>query len=138
MRGAGYRFSTDTRTESGINQTLTQYNIGQVAIGVADTALAYQAFKVAISLDPNHAESFTNLGVLELRRRNVDAATSMFGAAQELGPHLFQGFYNGALLAHKLGKMEEAYGLVKKSLALHPEHADSKELHGQLLELFRA
>jgi tetratricopeptide repeat protein 8 len=30
--------------------------------------LAYQAFKIAISVDPNHAESYNNIGVLELRK----------------------------------------------------------------------
>ena len=66
------------------------YNIGQVAIGVGDLGaaakkllkamsdaftvgtrlggLAYQAFKIAISVDPNHAESYNNIGVLELRK----------------------------------------------------------------------
>ena len=44
------------------------YNIGQVAIGIGDLGLAYQAFKIAISEDSNHAEAYTNLGVLELRK----------------------------------------------------------------------
>lgn len=50
------------------------YNIGQVAIGVGDLGLAYQAFKIAVSVDPNHAESYSNLGVLELRKGNVEQA----------------------------------------------------------------
>ncbi|CAK4071388.1 unnamed protein product [Aphanomyces euteiches] len=39
------------------------YNIGQVAIGIGDLGLAYQAFKIAVSVDSNHAESYNNLGV---------------------------------------------------------------------------
>lgn len=35
---------------------------------VGDLGLAYQAFKIAISVDPNHAESYNNIGVLELRK----------------------------------------------------------------------
>lgn len=45
----------------------------QVAIGVGDLGLAYQAFKIAISVDPNHAESYNNIGVLELRKALFDA-----------------------------------------------------------------
>ena len=30
-----------------------------------------QAFKIAISVDANHAESYANLGVLELRKGHV-------------------------------------------------------------------
>lgn len=41
----------------------TRYNIGQVAIGIGDLGLAFQAFNVAISVDGNHAESINNLGV---------------------------------------------------------------------------
>ena len=54
------------------------YNIGQVAIGIGDLGLAYQAFKISISVDSSHAESYANLGVLELRKGNVDAARSNY------------------------------------------------------------
>lgn len=54
------------------------YNIGHVAIGVGDLGLAYQAFKIAVSNNPNHAESFNNLGVLELRKGNIEQAKSNF------------------------------------------------------------
>ena len=46
------------------------YNIGQVAIGIGDLGLAYQAFKISISVDANHAESYANLGV----RRRIPVA----------------------------------------------------------------
>ena len=54
------------------------YNIGQVAIGIGDLGLAYQAFKVSISFNANHAESYNNLGVLELRKTNVEQSKSNF------------------------------------------------------------
>jgi tetratricopeptide repeat protein 8 len=58
------------------------YNIGQVAVGIGDLGLAYQAFKIAVSVDGNHAESYTNLGVLELRKGNIEQARSNFHTAQ--------------------------------------------------------
>lgn len=48
------------------------YNVGHVAISIGDLQLAYQCFKIAISSNPNHAESFNNLGVLELRKGNLE------------------------------------------------------------------
>lgn len=45
------------------------YNIGQIAIGIGDLRLAYEAFKIATNIDPKHAESINNIGVLELRQR---------------------------------------------------------------------
>ena len=64
------------------------YNIAQVAIGIGDLGLAYQGFKIAISVDSNHAEAYANLGVLELRKGNIDAARSNFSTAQELARHV--------------------------------------------------
>ncbi len=54
------------------------YNIGHLAIGIGDLGLSYQAFKISVSNNPNHAESFNNLGVLELRKGNIEQAKSNF------------------------------------------------------------
>jgi len=40
-----------------------RYNIGLFAVGISDLGLAYQAFKIAVSMNQSHAEAFTNLGV---------------------------------------------------------------------------
>ena len=122
--------------------------LAQVAIGIGDLGLAYQAFKIAISVDSNHAESYANLGVLELRKGNIDAARSNFRTVQvvtlplryryntvtlplryhyitvtsrsnfrtvqNIAPHMFEPFFNGALLAYKLGDFQEAYDLASK------------------------
>ena len=112
------------------------YNIGQVAIGIGDLGLAYQAFKISISVDSSHAESYANLGVLELRKGNVDAARSNFRAVQDMAPHMFEPFFNGALLAYKLGDFQESYELANKALALCEGHHDSLELLKQLKQHF--
>ena len=54
------------------------YNIGHIGIGIGNCDLAYQAFKISLSLDSEHAESLCNLGVLELQSRNTDAAQAIF------------------------------------------------------------
>jgi len=93
-----------------------------VVIAIGDVGLAYQAFKIAISIDQNHAESYCNLGVrkreilacsrkrnpalcdlpmycfcqvLEQRKQQFDAARSHFNTAQEVAPHLYEPLYNG-------------------------------------------
>ena len=104
------------------------YNIGQVAIGIGDLGLAYQAFKISISVDSSHAESYANLGVLELRKGNIEAARSNFRAVQTMAPHMFEPFFNGALLAYKLGDFQESFELATKALSLCEGHHDSLEL----------
>lgn len=112
------------------------YNVGQVAIGIGDLNLAYQAFKIAISVDAGHAESWNNLGILELRKGQIDQARAHFQTAQKLAHHMFEAFFNGALLAFKLGDCSEAYELAAKALEAFPEHTDSKELLKQLKKHF--
>mmetsp|Transcript_31986 Transcript_31986/g.83693 ORF Transcript_31986/g.83693 Transcript_31986/m.83693 type:complete len:163 (+) Transcript_31986:1409-1897(+) len=112
------------------------YNIGQIAIGIGDLGLAYQAFKIAISVDSSHAESYANLGVLELRKGNIDAARSHFRAVQATAPHLFEPFFNGALLAYKLGDFQESYELASTALTLCEGHHESLELLRQLKSHF--
>ena len=112
------------------------YNIGQVGVGIGDLNLAAQSFKVAISIDSKHAESFNNLGILELRKGNFDSAKSFFAMAQQLASHLFEPFFNGALVAYKVGECQESWLLAQKALEAYPEHQESKELMRQLKKLF--
>jgi tetratricopeptide repeat protein 8 len=110
------------------NEADVWYNIGQVAIGIGDLGLSYQAHKIAVSVDNNHAESHCNLGVLELRKGNIDAARSSFVTAQNLAPYLFEPYFNGALLAYKLGDFQEGFALATKSKLAYERHTDTLEL----------
>ena len=112
------------------------YNIGQVAVGIGDLGLAAQAFKVAVSVDGAHAESYNNLGVLELRKRSTDVARNHFQTAQALGGFMYEPHYNSALLAYKLGEFEEAFAHGNKAKAAHEGHGDTKELLSQLAAHF--
>lgn len=40
--------------------------------GIGDMTLAYQAFRLALSNNNDHAEAYNNLGVLEMRKGHVD------------------------------------------------------------------
>eukprot|EP00903_Cladosiphon_okamuranus_P013708 g12764.t1 len=112
------------------------YNVGHVAIGIGDLGLAYQAFKIAISVDSNHAESYCNLAALEVRKQNPEAARSNLKMAQTLAPYLFEPFYNGALLAYRSGDLQEAFSMCGKALEVYPEHGDSKQLLKTLQDHF--
>jgi len=76
------------------------YNIGQLAIGIGDQGLAYQAAKIAVSIDNRHAESFNNLAVFELKKGNIEQARSGFMSAETLNPMGFESFYNHGDLPH--------------------------------------
>mmetsp|Transcript_18424 Transcript_18424/g.33017 ORF Transcript_18424/g.33017 Transcript_18424/m.33017 type:complete len:528 (+) Transcript_18424:314-1897(+) len=112
------------------------YNIGHLAIGIGDQNLAFRAYKTSISSDANHAESFTNLGILQVHKGALQKARGSFDAAEKLAPHLFEPFYNSALLASKTGDFQESYAKVKTALEVFEDHKDSQDLLKQLRKHF--
>lgn len=77
------------------------YNIGQVALGIGDLGLAYQAFKVTLSIDGNHAEAQNNLGVLEMRKGHEDQARQYFQSASSLADYLYEPKFNSGTLVKR-------------------------------------
>jgi tetratricopeptide repeat protein 8 len=138
------------------------YNVGHIGVALGDLGLAYQAFKITISIDSSHGEAHNNIAVLEMRRQKVDFAKSGLSTSLEVGPHLFEPLYNSgkycivveyglhmktelifivnidfvALLAFRSGDFQESFSLVSKALQLYPNHHDSKELKENLEKLF--
>ena len=90
--------------------------------------MAYQAYKVSISFNSSHAESFNNLGVLELRKTNVEQSKNNFMQSQKSANYLFEPIFNLAYLHYKRGEFQQSFTMVHEALRLFPEHADSKEL----------
>lgn len=70
------------------------YNIGHVGIALGDLGLAYQAFKVTVSIEPNHGEALNNIAVLEMRRQKFDSARACLSSSLSIGKHLFEPCYN--------------------------------------------
>ena len=97
---------------------LHRYNIGQVAIGIADLGLAYQAFKIAVSINSHHAESFNNLGVLELRKGNIDQARSNFTTAYQIAPFMFEAFFNAGGYSRRAGVVDWPMTVVTRNAAV--------------------
>ncbi len=57
-------------------------------------------------------------------------------SAQQAGAHAFEPFYNGALLAFKVGNFQDSWEQVSRALELYPDHSDSQELLKQLKAQF--
>jgi tetratricopeptide repeat protein 8 len=113
------------------------YNVATVAVSLGDLAMAAQALRVAVAADPQHAEAHVNLGVLESRRGNAEAARAAFATAQRLaGSYLFEAWFNGALAAFRAGELQEAFAQCRRALELFPTHSDALELQASLKQLF--
>lgn len=70
------------------------YNIGHVGVSLGDLGLAYQAFKIAVSIDANHGEALNNIAVLEMRRQKFEVAKTCLASSCEVSPFIFEPFYN--------------------------------------------
>nr|CAD7455464.1 unnamed protein product [Timema tahoe] len=112
------------------------YNISHIALGVGDVNLSMQCLRLALASDNNHAPSYNNLGVLEIRRRHPEQARSFFQASASIAPYLFEPHFNHATLAHKVGDLQTSYIVIQKALQAYPSHVDSKELLKKLQKHF--
>jgi tetratricopeptide repeat protein 8 len=113
------------------------YNIGQIGLGLGDAAFAKQCFHVSLSANASHAESFCNLGVLEMRDLNYDKAKSLLKRAIGLSPFMHEPYFNLSLIYYKLGEFQDAFIYVEKALEVFPDHMESQELQTSLQEYFR-
>lgn len=112
------------------------YNIGHLAFGIGDKNLSTQCHRLGLVANNDHAESYNNLGVIETTKGNFEQARAFFLASSNLAPHLFEPHFNQALLAEKMGDLQNSYFTVHKSLYAFPEHVDSKELLNRIKKLF--
>lgn len=62
----------DSYARAANDLSLSTRQTTQIAIGIGDLTWAQQCFRVAVGLDPAHAEAWNNLAVLEMRRGNAD------------------------------------------------------------------
>ncbi|RNA25447.1 tetratricopeptide repeat 8 [Brachionus plicatilis] len=76
------------------------YNLGHVALGVGDSSLAYQCFRLCLVSNNDSVEAYNNLGVLEMAHGRNELAKSFFQASQSLGSNVFEPNFNNAYLAH--------------------------------------
>ncbi len=108
------------------------YNISHVAIGIGDLPLAYQALKITIAYNSEHFEAFNNLGILEIKKGNIDQAKSNFILACKNTDFSFEPYFNYSAMKYKQGDLEEALKFSKKSLEIFPDHFESKEIRDKI------
>lgn len=94
------------------------HNIALFYVKMGDLTLAYQAFRISAAANPDNAESLNALGVLDMRRGNLDSAKVFLASAREKQPFMHEPCFNGALLARRMGDIEEASKLIKKAKEL--------------------
>ena len=128
------------------------YNISHMSLGAGDLELASQCLHLAIFANNGHAEAYNNLGVLEASKTmhccgkaspassqiNLMNARLYFQSASRNGGHLYEPFFNLALLEEECGNYQESYEKVKEALKLYPSFYSANEILKRLKRLFEA
>uniref|UniRef100_A0A2K6FKP9 Tetratricopeptide repeat domain 8 n=2 Tax=Propithecus coquereli TaxID=379532 RepID=A0A2K6FKP9_PROCO len=112
------------------------YNLGHVAVGIGDTNLAHQCFRLALVNNNHHAEAYNNLAVLEMRKGHVEQARALLQTASDLAPHIYEPHFNFATISDKIGDLQRSYVAAQKSEAAFPDHVDTQHLIKQLKQHF--
>ena len=104
------------------------YNISHIAIAIGDLNLAYQSLKISLAFSGENYETLNNIGVLEIKKNNLEQAKSNFLRSCNYTDFSFEPYYNYADLRFKQGDYEEAFKFAKKALEIYPTHFESKEI----------
>ncbi|EGR30238.1 hypothetical protein IMG5_137130 [Ichthyophthirius multifiliis] len=113
------------------------YNISHVFINLGETGMAYQCLKIAICFDPHHPEAYNNLGILEIKKGNIEKGKYELQVAMKEGEMLIEPHYNAALWAFNTAEYQEALNLVNKAICIYPDHDDSKKLKKNIEDLLK-
>ncbi len=104
------------------------FNVGHIGVALGDLGLSYQAFKVAVAINPNHREALNNIAVLEVRRMKFNLARDCFNTSVCGDHHLFEPMFNRSLMAYRAGDFQGAYSCIKKAVTSSHHHSESEEL----------
>lgn len=122
------------------------YNCGLVVLATGDKQLAIQCFKLALVANNEHAESYNNLGVIEMmansRNQNnpsidqIQKSKSLFQTSSSLGSHLYEPNYNLALIGERNGQYDLCYEYSKKAINIYPDHYSSQQIIQRMKKLY--
>jgi len=84
---------------------------------------AEASFQRVVADDPNNAEGYYNLGTLNLRKNNFDAARHYLEQTLKLRPNYPEAWNNLGMMAAQQGHADEAVQDFQQSLALRPAYA---------------
>ncbi|KAB0397533.1 hypothetical protein E2I00_016043, partial [Balaenoptera physalus] len=90
--------------------------LGHVAVGIGDTNLAHQCFRLGLVNSNKHAETYNNLAVLEMWKGHVKQARALHT------PHMYKPHFNFATVSDKMGDLQRSYIAAQKSEAAFPDH----------------
>ena len=102
-------------------------------IGELDEAI--QFYYKAISLKPNFAEAYFNMGYALKNQGKLDQAIKAYNKCISIKPDYAQAYNNKGNILKEQGKLEEAIQYYNKTLALNSDHVDAHFNIGNALKI---
>ena len=114
------------------NSPIISELLARTYIGLGNLDEARKYFNIAIKLDPTFFNALNNLGKLELKEKNYNAAISLFKSAVVIAPKASSGIYNLANAMSFNMQISDAQDLLKKALLLDLKGVNLYMLLGEL------
>ena len=108
------------------SSSISLYNI----IGAANQSLgrfdrAIEAYKKAISIEPDNADIYNNIGVALKDQGKLEEAIESFKKAVSINPDFFEAHHNMANTLSDHGKLKEAIEAYTRALSINPNYAEA-------------
>jgi Flp pilus assembly protein TadD len=98
--------------------------LGVSLMGLERNAEAEEAFRKALSLDPDYAATLVNAGLLRMRKGEVKEAAKMFERAAAIDPRKPEARVNLAIALARLGRLAEAEATLLATRRMFPDDPD--------------
>ena len=106
--------------------------IAAAQLGKLDDAI--HALKKAVSIKPDYAEGFYNIGNALQIQGKLKEAVEAFRKAVSIKPDYAEAYYNTGLAQQNQGKLEEAVEAYNKALSIKPDYVDAYNNMGNALQ----
>lgn len=110
------------KSSAQYGETVRAFYVGLAALQVGDDVRAESELTRATGLAPDEPAIWANLGLLNLRQRNLEAAAERFEKARSLAPTNARIQVLIAILESTRGRSAESIGSLRKAIELDPKN----------------
>jgi tetratricopeptide (TPR) repeat protein len=110
------------RNSAQYNEAVRAFYVGLAALQVGDDVRAESELTKATTIAPEEPASWANLGLLNLRQRNLDAAAERLEKARGLAPDNSRIHVLLAILESNRGRFNESTTSLRKAIELDPKN----------------
>lgn len=101
--------------------------LGDIYLNARDLARAFDAFREAAGLDPNHAHNYYQMGVICFQAGKMPEAAQFFEGATSRDPKNASAWRNLAIVSHQIGAETKAAQAYVHAYGLEPRHEQTQK-----------